>query len=457
MKPSDNETRKILIVEDSLVITMELQEKLTAAGYAVADAVVSGEEAIEAMRKMKPDLVLMDIMLAGKMNGIEASIEIKKVSDIPIIYTTAYSDEDTIRRLKLTDPYAFLKKPYDDKELIIAIEIALNRHHYQAKVKKSELKYRKLFEDSRDAIFIVGADGIIVDFNRAFASLTGFDNGEKRTLRVHDLFPVTADLEMIERDIDGPGYIKDHETVINGGNNTLIPCLITANKLEQVHSNSGRYQGIIRDISDLKRNIEKQNNLIQGIIQAMARTVEARDPYTAGHQARVARIAEAIARQLGLPENKIREIEMAAMIHDLGKIYVPSEILSKPGKINETEFAIIKAHPEIAYEILKEIEFPFSLAEIVYQHHERVDGSGYPRRLKGEEILLEAKIISVADVVEAMASHRPYRPTLGITAAVEEVSLHQGEYYDAGIVEALKAIYATGILSRIILMEAVGG
>jgi putative nucleotidyltransferase with HDIG domain len=164
--------------------------------------------------------------------------------------------------------------------------------------------------------------------------------------------------------------------------------------------------------------------------------IELRDPYTAGHQLRVAELACAIGQELKLDEDAIYGLRMASVLHDLGKITVPAEILTRPGRLNDFEYGIIKNHVQAGYDIIKKIEFPWPLADIVLQHHERIDGSGYPRGLTGEEIMLEAKILSVADVFETIASHRPYRPSLGINRAVEELSTNKGVLYDKNVATA---------------------
>ncbi len=184
-----------------------------------------------------------------------------------------------------------------------------------------------------------------------------------------------------------------------------------------------------------------RSSLVQSI-QVAASTVEMRDPYTAGHQRRVAALCVAIATELGLDEEKIHGLNLAGIVHDLGKIRVPAEILSKPSKLSGIEFELLKAHPEVGYEILKDVPFPWPIADIVRQHHERVDGSGYPHQLKGEQILLESRILGVADVVEAMASHRPYRPGLGIEAALAEIQRGKGTRYDAKVVDACLQLFA---------------
>ena len=181
---------------------------------------------------------------------------------------------------------------------------------------------------------------------------------------------------------------------------------------------------------------------LDGIIQAIASIVEIRDPYTAGHQLRVARLAHSIAGEMGLSEDQTEGVRVAGTIHDLGKISVPAEILSKPGQITEMEFAIIKTHPQTGHDILQDMEFPWPLARIVLQHHERMDGSGYPQGLSGENTLLEARILAVADVAEAMASHRPYRPALGIDMALEEISKNKGILYDFEVADACIRLFS---------------
>ncbi len=180
----------------------------------------------------------------------------------------------------------------------------------------------------------------------------------------------------------------------------------------------------------------RQKEALLCTIGAITSTVEKRDPYTAGHQDRVSAIAVAIAREMALDEERIEGLRIGAQVHDIGKISVPSEILNRPGKLTAAEFAVIKAHPETGYDIVKDVDFPWPIARMVLEHHERLDGSGYPGGLRGDEILLEARIIAVADVVESMTSHRPYRPGLGLDVALAEITLKRGTHFDAQVVDA---------------------
>ncbi len=192
---------------------------------------------------------------------------------------------------------------------------------------------------------------------------------------------------------------------------------------------------------ELARRLEKN---LEGFIAAVAKAVEARDPYTAGHQRRVAKLACAIGREMSLSDEQINGIHFGSLIHDIGKIHIPSELLVKPSALSNIEFEMIKTHAEVGYDILKDIDSRWPIAEIAYQHHERIDGSGYPRGLKGDEIIIEAKIVAVADVAEAMVSHRPYRAALGIDAAMEELSRYRGSSYDADAVDACLKVFEKG-------------
>jgi len=246
------------------------------------------------------------------------------------------------------------------------------------------------------------------------------------------------------------GYAEDYtyEKVIEEGAGDFIQKPINVKELVIRLKRVLRERELLserdRTNAELKQALEILKINLSGTIQVIVSTVEHKDPYTSGHQNRVARLACAIGREMHLPEDMLEGIRMAGVIHDLGKIAIPAEILSKPTRLSNIEFALIKTHPQIGYDILKHIQFPWPVAEITYQHHERIDGTGYPGGLRGEEILLEARIISVADAVEAMASHRPYRPALGIDAALEEISRNKGKFYDPDVVDACLEIFREG-------------
>jgi putative nucleotidyltransferase with HDIG domain len=206
--------------------------------------------------------------------------------------------------------------------------------------------------------------------------------------------------------------------------------------MDQVASALGYGVRTLRDAVSKEQYQRDLHVSLEQTIQVIADTVDRRDPYTAGHQRRVADLSVHIARQMGLDEERVHGLRLAAIIHDLGKVGIPVEILAKPGRLTPTQMSLVKEHVEIGYEIIKDVKFPWPIADIVRQHHERLNGSGYPRGLSAGLILLESKILAVADVVEAMATHRPYRTALGIDAALEEVDKGRGSLYDSGAVDA---------------------
>ena len=215
----------------------------------------------------------------------------------------------------------------------------------------------------------------------------------------------------------------------------------------------GHFVAVFEDVSDRKaaeRELLESNARLEGILrdvtQAMGRVVEARDPYTRGHEVRVAKLAISLCGELGLPADQTEGVEMAALVHDIGKLCVPAEILTKPVQLTKIEFELIKEHPRAGYDMLKDIQFPWPVADMVLQHQERMDGSGYPLGLRGEEILMGARILTVADVVEAMASDRPYRPALGVDAGVAEVVSHP-EKFDSQAIAACVRLAESGRIS----------
>jgi putative nucleotidyltransferase with HDIG domain len=208
---------------------------------------------------------------------------------------------------------------------------------------------------------------------------------------------------------------------------------------------------VFKDITERKlaeekllKSYESLKKTLDDAINTMVKIVETRDPYTAGHQQNVAGLATAIAREMKLEDTRIDQIRTAAVIHDIGKMYVPSDILSKPGRLSDIEFSLIKTHAQYGFDIIKGMDFHCSVAKAVLQHHERLDGSGYPAGLRGEDTILEAKILVVADVIEAMAADRPYRPALGIDKALEEISKNKGKLYDADVVDACLKLFNSG-------------
>jgi PAS domain S-box-containing protein/putative nucleotidyltransferase with HDIG domain len=315
----------------------------------------------------------------------------------------------------------------------------------------------KLFEEIPDAVVLENPySSVIQRINAGFTRIFGFTADEAKGKTLNDLVVPEDRLEE-GREYDAKGAMGENlfaETVRQRKDGTLVDVIMSAVPV-YVEKRLVAIYTIYRDVTELKnveRDLVTSRNAARENYRSMERTweqtvsvlsavAESRDPYTAGHQRRVAELSVAIARELMFREEKVKAIDLAAQLHDIGKINVPTEILSKPGVLGELEMDIIRTHPRTGYEILKDIDLPWDLAEIILQHHERPDGSGYPRGLKGESILSEARIIAVADVVEAMSFHRPYRPARGIELALAEIESHSGTLYDRAAVRACLSLF----------------
>jgi len=331
----------------------------------------------------------------------------------------------------------------EDGEIVAAIECIRDnteKRKAQEELWEAEERYRGIFENAQEGIHRTTPDGRIILANQAMARIFGYDSPEELMARVtdakHQLYVHPEEREKLKDLLQRHGIVKNYEAELRRKDGTPIWVSLTLRAVRDAEGHILYYEGLDEDITDRKLSIEKIRKALGATVQAIAMAVEARDPYTAGHQRRVADLARAVATDMGLSADKIEGIRTAAIIHDLGKISIPAEILSKPAKLSPVEFKIIKTHPYSGYEILKEIEFPWPVARMILEHHERMDGSGYPGGLKGAETLLESRILQVADVVESMASHRPYRPTLGIEAALDEIWKNQGKLYDLEVVDA---------------------
>ena len=317
--------------------------------------------------------------------------------------------------------------------------------------------YRILLEEMSEGALTMTADGLILFSNQRFAetvktplnhvvgssiytwlnpenqailkSILTIDLSEKRR---KELSLLTKDGKQV------PIYLSLSKVSLSGPGD--IYCLVTTDlteekKIEEIVTAKKMALAALKSSVELEKSLEES-------IKSIAYTVESRDEYTAGHMKRVGQLASAIARELGLPEDTVHGIDLASTIHDVGKIAIPVEILTKPGKLSKVEFMLVQTHVEAGYDIVKNIQFPWPIARMILEHHERMNGSGYPQGLKGDEILLGSRIIALSDVIEAMSTHRPYRFVVGIDAALDEIKQHRGTLYDAQAVDACLKLFA---------------
>lgn len=435
------ENLRIMIVEDESLVARDIDNMATSLGYEVCGIASSGEEAVAMAARLRPDLILMDVIIKGGLDGISAAERIWETYRIPLIYVTAYADELTLKRAKITEAFGYILKPFDERELKVTIEMAFYKSRMGMRLQEREEWLSALLKSIGDGVIATDRDGLITYMNPLAEKLTGWRQEDVLKKPLVEIYNTT----------EAQNDSNERETIFSAKDGTQFPIEVTATLLNGSQRNSSGQVLVFRDISvrkqtekELKESWERLHEALEGTIQAMALTIEIRDPYTAGHQRRVSRLSCAMAREIGLPENQIEGLRVAGDIHDIGKIYVPAEILSKPGQITAIEYGIIKTHPQVGFDILKTIKFPWPVAAIVLQHHERLDGSGYPLGLTGEAILKEARILTVADIVEAMSSHRPYRPAQGIDKALGEIVQNKGTFYDTEAVEACVKLFQEG-------------
>ena len=335
------------------------------------------------------------------------------------------------------------------------IAYALHKLDVRDELRREKIFWEKLFNVSPEGVVLCAPDGRVMRVNNAFCHIFRFSSPEEVIGKNID--SIVADEITFEEarsftEAAARGERVSVESVRQRVDGTLIDVSILGIPIKIDEDLAGVY-AIYRDITDkkmyeraMKENIATLFRVWRQTIELIASVSELRDPYTAGHQKRVAELAKFMAMKMRLSPESVDAVEMASLIHDVGKIKVPAEILSKPGPLDEVEYLLVKTHPQAGYNLLKDIDFPWPVAEIVLQHHERLDGSGYPQGLKGKEILQEARIIAVADVVEAMASDRPYRKALGIEAALKEIKRGRSTLYDEEAVDACLALFEEGLV-----------
>jgi PAS domain S-box-containing protein len=355
-----------------------------------------------------------------------------------------------------------IKNIYDAEGHVVAADVVAHditeRKRAEELLRQSEEKYRLLADHMKDQVWLMDLNLKITYISPSVEKLLGYNMEELSQLPLDKLLTATslqAAMELFSVELSKalpasqPSSLKhlvEFEFCCKNGQTLWGECSFSF-----IRDENGKPLSILgegRDITERKRaedklqqTIESLENAVGVTIKVLVTALEARDPYTAGHQSQVTNLACAIATEMGLDQGKIEGIRMAGSIHDIGKLSIPAEILTKPTKLTDIEFSLIKVHSQTGYDMLKDVGSPWSLAQIVYQHHERVDGSGYPRNLKMDEILMEARILAVADVVEAMASHRPYRASLGIEKALEEIETNKGILYDTDVVKACLKLF----------------
>jgi PAS domain S-box-containing protein len=441
----NGEMTKILLIEDNPWDARLIREMLnrSKSDPFELDCVGHLHAGLTYLDEGRPDIILLDLGLPDSQ-GLNTLTKLNdSIMGIPVVVLTGLDDEATGKAAVLQSAQDYLLKgQIDGRSLWRAISHSIERTRVDA-----ELNFRsQLLDNATDSIFVHDFEGDFYYLNKAAYETLGYQKEELMALNLCQVeiepFPRHMDPRIEELDEADATFTSVHRCK----NGAEIPVEIHAHILK--YKEKKYVVSVVRDITERKRaevsleqSFDKLQTALKGSISIVSKIVEMRDPYTAGHEQRVAKLCSAIARQMEMPDEQIEYLALAAAVHDVGKMYVPPEILSKSNKLSDLEVKIIRTHAQGSYDILSTVEFPWPIAQIVGQHHERMDGSGYPNRLKGEDILLEARILAVADVVEAMNSDRPYRAALGQTAALEEISGNRGRLYDARVVDACLAVF----------------
>lgn len=483
---------KILIVDDRVEDRKLLRYNIEKHGHSAVEA-GDGQEGLKLAAKHKPDLIISDALMPV-MDGFQFLRAIKadnNLKNIPFVFYSATYTGCKEEELALSfGAIAFIVKPKEPEEFWKELNEIIGRDNLKQRGKSyilqedekiylekyanivaakleekiyelekacvdiadGERRYRLIAENVSDVIWTTDMSMRYTYFSPSVEKLRGFSVKEAMSQKMEDVLTpssmkqvgnvIAGELEFEKMGANGLSRTKTLELEVFRKDGSTIWTEAGISFLRDLEGRAIGILGVTRDISERKqaeekieRTLKNLRKSLEGTVQALTLAVETRDPYTAGHQKRVAKLATAIAGDMGLSEDRTEGIRLAGGIHDLGKISVPADILSKPSRLSEIEYSLIKIHPGVGYNILKDIEFPWPIAQIVLQHHERLDGSGYPGGLKDGEILIEARIMVVADVVEAIASHRPYRAALGIDKALDEISKNRGILYDSAVVD----------------------
>ncbi len=474
---------KILVVDDQSDARLIQKKILQQRNFDVLEA-ENGQQALLLIAGNRPDLIISDIMMP-EMDGFELCKHLKsdaQTAEIPFIFYSAhFVDNQDIALGKGLKAAGFLVKPMQSKQFLESIERVINstetlkdrlpeqkdkRLSDQAfdsehkkrllstlqnkieKIEQSEKRFKHVIQSIPSAVY--EADAISLErfyYCDVVYDLTGKTRDDLNQHRPHWFELIQSDYRQNIKDslikhIKGnkDQFILEYPLIHENGDR-LIWVEDRGGIERDASGQTVKLYGAVSDISLRKQAEQKLQESFEATITSVSKALEKRDPYTAGHQDNCALIAKAIAEEMQLDGEFIKGLELAAKVHDIGKIYLPAEILNKPVKLSPAERGLIETHSQVGYEIIQHVQFPWPIAEIILQHHERIDGSGYPNGLKGDNILLEAKILSVADIIDAMASDRPYRKSLGLEVAMEELNKNKSTLYDAEIADVCLSLY----------------
>jgi len=455
----------ILIVEDESIVALDIKDKLEHLGYNVLAIVSSGERAIEEVKKNQPDLILMDIILKGEIDGIETARQIRKCFDIPIIYLTAHSDEQTLKRAKVTEPFGYIIKPFVDDDLKSAIEIALYKHGMDTKLKYmgthdplTGLYNRAYFEE--EILKLENGDfnpvGVIIsdlDGLKLINDTLGHAKGDEILKCAAAIIKENFRNEDIVAKIGGDEFavllpktskktLKNIYERINDSfkeytsSNPEIPWSVSVGFATNEETDGSISEALKRAENNMYREkLNKSQSTHSDIVKVINKMLEERDILTASHLERLDKIVVKFSHKLRLSNDQITDLRLLARFHDIGKVGIPDNILFKPEGLEKEEKNEMQRHCEIGYRIASSSSQLYPIAEFILKHHEWWNGEGYPFGLKGEKIPLKSRIIAIVDAYDAMTTERPYRKALTQEEALNEIKKYSEIQFDPCLVD----------------------
>jgi len=438
---------KVLIVDDDPRVRGTLSDVLKLKGHAPLTA-ATGKEALERIEAESPAVALIDLKLED-MSGLELMKEMRSRSllDTACIIITGYASQESAIEAMNLGAYSYLRKPYDVDQLLLTIRRAIEKLEAEQTLRASEEFSSSLMKNAPTPLLVANPDSSLRYVNPALTQLTGFSPSELLGKKAPYPWWTEETLEKSREDFEQAlrQGLRGVEELFKKKNGERFWVEISATPSRQ----KGQFNYYVASWLDITERKEAQQRLEDTFIdltETVSRAMETRDPYTAGHQRRVAELARLVGEKLGLSADELQGLYIGALLHDIGKISVPESILTKPGRLTQEEWSLIQVHTRQGHEILREATLPWPVAEMALHHHERLDGSGYPDGLSGDQLSREVRILGVCDVVEAMSSHRPYRPARSREEVLKEIEGGRGTKYDARVVEAMLEMISAGAL-----------
>jgi len=434
---------RVLIVDADPKIRKTFTDVLKAKGYAPVTA-ATGKEAMDRVEEEAPAVAVIDLKLAD-ISGLEVINGIKKrCSEVECIVITGYASRESAIEAVNSGAYGYMQKPCDMEQLLVIIGRAIEKQEAEEALRESEQRTKSMLGSIADHMSMMDRDLNIVWANDVAKRIFGDDIvGKKCYASYHGRAKPCEPCITLKAFQDGK--VHEHDTQVADKDGKIIDFHGTANVA--LRDKGGKPSAVIemwRDITEQKKAEEQLERSFIDLAETVSCAMGSRDPYTAAHQRRVAYIASLVGGKMGLDSGRLQGLYIGGLLHDMGKISTPESILTKPGKLTQEEWSLIRAHAKQGYDILKDADLPWPVAEMALHHHERLDGSGYPDGLSGDELSLECRILAVCDVVEAMSSFRPYRPARSRAEVLKEIREGRGTKYDADVVDVMLEMIESG-------------